>query len=326
MYTYCRKYGNKILLREESGDPQTITKYPCHIYYPSTKADNTFTSIYGIPLEKNVFGSVKKAHEELEKNEHNINAYGAKNFAYQYIRDNFLRKDPITPQSIYVANIDIETGRDAEGYSSPEEARCPITAITIHNIFLDQYTTWGYKSDGYKSKQDNVRYINCSSEYDLILRFIRFIEDDYPHVLTGWDCERYDIPYIINRTKKVLGNEEDVARLSPFGSVFGKDSRDDFGKTYQIYDIVGISTLDYIHLFKKFTYKTPENYKLNTVAHMILGDSKIDYSEYANLQDLYDGKINYDKISLIEEYSDDIKKTAQLRKKIQIELELRGLF
>lgn len=312
MYTYCKKYGNKIFLREENGDAQSITKYPCDIYYPDTNGN--YSSIYGIPLSKHTFNSVKKATEELEQNEAYITPYGAKNFAYQYIRDVFLRKDPILPQSIYIANIDIETGRDEQGYSGPEEARCPITAITIHNISMNQFTVWGYKEEGYEAEKSNVRYINCKSEYDLLLRFVDFFSSNYPHVITGWDCERYDIPYIINRMKKIFNDEEHVKRLSPFSMVFDRNSRDAFGKTYPIYDIIGITTLDYLHLFKKFTYKTPENYKLNTVAYMILGDSKIDYSEYANLQELYEQ--NYKKF--IDYNIKDVDIVSRLDQKLRL--------
>ena len=289
MYTYCRKMGNRIFLREESGDPQTITKFSCDVYYPLTdESEAKYHSIYGKPLYKESFPSLKEAHDNLTEIENHITVYGAKNFGYQYIRDKFLGKTPITPDMIYIANIDIETARDNKGYSPAKIARCPITAITLHNIAEDMYTVWGYHADGYIPTKNNVRYISCSSEIDMLYKFVGFISCNYPHIITGWNSNLYDIPYIVNRINRMF-NDDGItsAKLSPYGQVYAKDVKTAYGKHQQTYDIVGISCIDYMDLFKKFTYKKPENYKLDTVAHMILGDRKVDYSEYKNLQELY---------------------------------------
>jgi len=287
LYTFCKKYGNKIFLREHnSPEPSSITKHHWNLYYESPHGK--FSSINGKSLRRDTFSTVREAVKNQKENEKYVNIYGAKTFGYQYIRDVFLNSPPISPLDLYIANIDIETGRDKYGYSSAEDARCPITSITIHDISRDIYTVWGYHIDGYAPKKDNVRYINCSDEKHMLDKFTVFLACRHPDVITGWNVEQYDITYIINRVHNIMPHSDEIIKsLSPFGIVNEKESRDAFGNSHQIYDIVGISILDYLHLFKKFTYKTPENYKLDTIANMILGDKKIDYSEYDNLQDLY---------------------------------------
>ena len=287
MYTFCKKYGNKIFLREHNDPaPRTITKHKWDVYYEDK--DGKYKSIEGRPLRKDTFPTVKKATDNIKNNSDYLKSYGAKNFGYQYIRDKFLHANPITPKEIYIGNIDIETGRDAQGYSSAEEARCPVTSITLHNIGRDQYVVWGYHTDGYTPKHENVRYVDCKDEVSMLVKFFNFLAINYPDVITGWNCKQYDIPYLINRVNKIYHTPEDLIEgISPFGIVNESEMHDAFGNEHQVYDIVGVHILDYLDLFKKFTYTTPENYKLDTVAHLILGDNKIDYSEYANLQDLY---------------------------------------
>ena len=316
MYTYCKKFGNKLLLRDHYGEIKTITKHDWEYYHPDP--DGKFMSIDGATLSRKTKPTIKKAMTAIEDDERYMKLFGAKNFGYQYIRDIYKHIDPIAPKDLYIANIDIETGRDEQGYSSPEEARCPITSITLHDMFGGGYVVWGYKDEGYFPKSVDVRYVNCRDEYDMMRKFVNFIAARYPDIITGWNVEQYDIPYIVNRLEHLIQFPDEprdvISLLSPFGYVNGRDSHDTFGNSKQIYDILGISILDYLAMFKKFTYKTPENYKLDTVAHMILGEKKIDYSEYANLQDLYDN--DYEKF--IDYNIKDVEIVTRLDNKLKL--------
>lgn len=313
MYTFCKKYGNKIFLRDHHRNIKTITKHTWDVYFDDP--DGTYKSIEGKPLRKDTYPTVRKAMNALEENERYLHAYGAKTFGYQYIRDKYLRSKPITPKDLYIANIDIETGRDENGYSPPEEARCPVTSITLYDMTADRYVVWGYHKDGYISKSDNVKYVNCRDEKDLLFKFITFLSLRHPDIITGWNVEQYDITYIYNRTSRIISNADELlASLSPFGIVNEGEVHDGFGNTHQVYNIIGVSTLDYLALFKKFTYITPENYKLDTVAHLLLGDRKIDYSEYANLQDLY----NRDYEKFIDYNIKDVEIVTRLDNKLKL--------
>ena len=134
IYTYCKKFGNKILVRNHTGEIKTITKHNWNIYVED-KAGK-YKTIYGKSLRKETFPTLSKASNSIKEN-HTINIYAAKNFGYQYIRDVFLHDDAIAPKDLYIANIDIETGRDKEGYSRPIEARCQVTSISLHNMMRD---------------------------------------------------------------------------------------------------------------------------------------------------------------------------------------------
>lgn len=287
MYTFCKKIGSAILFRDENGDSQRINNFECELFYPDD-IDGDYATIFGKKLRRSTYPTIKEGQDAIAQNSPTMNIYGAKTFGYQYIRDKFKHQVPITPDALKIMNIDIETGRDKKGYSTPKEARCPVTSITIHMINDDQYYVWGYKPEGYIPKKKNVRYIDCLDEFDMLYKFIRYFSINHPHIITGWNCETYDIPYIVNRSKNIGITEKELKGLSPFGFLFDKLVRDQFGNAVQIYDIVGVSILDYLPLFKKFTYKTPENYKLDTIAYMILGDKKISYAQYGNLQNLYD--------------------------------------
>jgi DNA polymerase elongation subunit (family B) len=316
MYTYCKKYGNQVFLRtNDSSDAKRITKHQWNLFYENNHKDSPYKNIYGKSLKKSTFTSIRTAQENKKENERAMPVYGAKDFGYQYIRDKFFHLDPITPNDIYIANIDIETGRDEYGYSPASEARCPITSITLHDISKDQYYVWGYHSDGYTPKSDNVYYVNCKDEMQMLVNFSGFIAYRHPHILTGWNCENYDYPYIINRINNIVPNGANyVEGLSPFGIVNEKNQKDKFGKEVQTYDIVGISILDYLTLFKKYSFISPDNYKLDTVAQLVLKDKKIDYSEYKHLQDLYTR--NYE---LFIDYNiQDVNIVTRLDKKLKL--------
>jgi DNA polymerase elongation subunit (family B) len=287
------------------------------VFLPSP--DGEYTSIYGEPLKRNTYHSVKSARDKIDDlGNYGIPLFGAKSFDYQYIRDKYIKPsvEPIHPKNLYIANIDIETGRDENGYSPPSEARCPITAITMQDISAGIYYVFGWKPDNYNPKDKNVYYLHANSERDMLLKFVSFFSHRYPDIITGWNCDAYDIPYIVNRITRTMGElgDELVQQLSPFGRIYDSVKKDDFGNEVNKFTIVGISILDYLDLFKKFTYITPENYKLDTIAHLILGEQKIDYSEYGNLQNLFD-----DNYELFIDYNiKDVNLVARLDKKLKL--------
>jgi DNA polymerase elongation subunit (family B) len=107
-----------------------------------------------------------------------------------------------------------------------------------------------------------------------------------PDVVTGWNVEQFDIPYLVNRFRRVVGSEF-TKKLSPWGIINEREIVNAFG-TQKLQEIVGISCLDYLAMYKKFSFQMQESYKLDHIAHQELGERKLDYSDYANLQDLYE--------------------------------------
>ena len=97
-------------------------------------------------------------------------------------------------------------------------------------------------------------------EYDLLQHFINYWEKDTPDVVTGWNCQLYDIPYLCKRINRVLGTKM-MKKMSPWGLVTGEEMFI-MHRERLIYDIAGVTVLDYLDLYKKFTYKAQESYKL----------------------------------------------------------------
>jgi len=298
MYTFVRKHGNQIFVRETGKKVKRVSKYDFEVFFE--KDDGNFKSIDEKKLGIITFSTLKQANKYIDDADktHSMSLYGAKNFGYYYIREQYRGISPALVKDLYIANIDIETGRDDKGYSSPEEARCPITSITLENLNNNMYYIWGWGDGVYSKNLSEIdvskKYKHFNSEEEMLFDYISYMSNNHPDIITGWNSNQYDIPYIINRSYILFNDAESLINgMSPFGRVYDRKVKDSWGNFHIQYDIVGVSLLDYMDLFKKFTFKTPENYKLNTIAHMILGDNKLNYDEYKNLQDLRDR--NYQK-------------------------------
>ena len=169
--------------------------------------------------------------------------------------------------------FDIETERDENGYSTAEEARARITSIAYYDkagqdrrvLLLDEerrLNNKGFEGDGYVVEI-------FTSEATMLTRFINAFAEIQPTVISGWNTDNYDIPYLVNRIKKILGAQA-VKKLSPAGIV-------EWSKSRERYKIFGVSSLDYLTLYKKFTYTELPNYRLDTVAKFELGRGKVEY-------------------------------------------------
>ena len=193
----------------------------------------------------------------------NFAIFGNTNYAYQYITETFPDQIEFDISQIKIWSLDIETSAE---YGFPD-VQNPVEAmllITIQDYNTKQITTFGSKPAN--SVKENHTYIECKDEYDLLKRFVNFISSDYPHVITGWNIEFFDIPYLCNRIKKILC-EDLMKQMSPWGNVYEREiSR--FKNTEIVFDIQGISVLDYLDLYRKFTYTAQESYKLDHIANV----------------------------------------------------------
>ena len=185
-----------------------------------------------------------------------------------------------------------------------------ILLITIQDYNNKEIVSWGSKHC--EPVKENHKYIRCKDEYDLLKKFIEYISQDYPHIITGWNIEFFDVPYICNRIKKVLG-EDSMKQLSPWNVVNQREiSR--FKNMETVFDILGISILDYLDLYKKFTYTAQESYKLDHIAKVELGKEKVDYGEYDSFRMFY--KNNWQKF--VEYNVVDVELVDQLEDKMKL--------
>lgn len=133
----------------------------------------------------------------------------------------------------------------------------------------------------------------------------------HPDVVSGWNIKFFDIPYLVNRITKLF-DEAEAKKLSPWNKLSMREVMF-MNRDHQSYDMVGIAALDYIELYKKFTYSQQESYRLDHIAHVELGEKKIDYSEFENLHQLYKQdfqkfvEYNIKDVELVEKLEDKMK-------------------
>jgi len=217
----------------------------------------------------------------------NFTVYGTTNYVHQFISDAFPKTIKYDRTRINICTIDIEVASE-DGFPEPRDAKHEIITITIKNNNGTIYHTWGLYDFNPDKSGMSVLYRKCKNERELLLDFIDYWADHVPDILTGWYSEFFDVPYLVNRIARIFG-EDMVKSLSPWKLV-NQNNLFIAGVEHLRYNLVGITQLDYIDVFKKFTYNTlgqQESYKLDHIANVILGEKKLDYSEYGSLHMLY---------------------------------------
>lgn len=195
--------------------------------------------------------------------------------------------------SLRIYSLDIEVHFE-KAFPSPEKAEYPIVLISVNDSKTNKTITFGVKK--YTGDMD-VNFIYCKDERDLLKKFIKFIHNFPPDVITGYNVYNFDIPYIINRCK-VLFDEDLFIKISPINKVKMWKAKGRFNKEVTNVDIGGITILDMHDLYRRYSPDKLESYKLDFVASHVLGKGKVDYSEYKDLRELY-----YENWDLYVEYN-----------------------
>jgi DNA polymerase elongation subunit (family B) len=248
------------------------------------KGDSDWHTLEGTPVSPTKFESIKEGMEYVEryKDVEGFTFYGQTQFQYQYITETYPKTIQWDKDLIKMFSIDIETATE-NGFPNVSEANEEVLLITIKDNHHKQIVTFG--SRPYMTDRKDVKYMQCTDESNLLKTFVVFWSNNYPDVVTGWNINGFDIPYLVNRIRLVLGDEY-VKRLSPWGIVNDKKAYVGGGTTINSYSFVGISVLDYLDLYKKFTYTNQESYKLDYIASVELGKKKLENPE-DNFKDFY---------------------------------------
>jgi DNA polymerase elongation subunit (family B) len=287
-YTNVQMVGDNFLVRGYENGKHFMTRekfYPT-LFVPANKKTK-YQTLNGEYVESVQPGSVRDCREFVKKyeNVNNFKICGNTQYIYQYISEIYPEDEvKFDINKIKVTTIDIEVASE-NGFPDVESAAEEVLLITIQDYSSKQIHTWG--KGPFENKQKNVEYRSFSSEYDLLNNFINWwmIESNTPEVVTGWNSKLYDIPYLVRRIDRILG-EKLMKRLSPWGLVT-EDETYISGRKHLCYDIGGISQLDYLDLYKKFTYKAQESYRLDHIANVELGQQKLDHSEFDTFKDFY---------------------------------------
>ena len=261
------------------------TSYEPYLYI-ETSTGTDGISIFNTPVKKRSFKSnfdrKKFVAETPLKIFHNLGC------EQQFLLDTYkneVGKLGFGTQPLKVFLFDIETYSKG-AFPVPEKAEDPINLITIYDTLSSRYYTWGLKK--YNSKDSDVTYYHCKSEYDLIKKFLEFWENDPPDMITGWNSEGFDIPYVVTRINNLMGIEE-AARLSPVKNIYYRENAevDKYGKVINKWIIDGISHIDYMKAYRAFARSDRESYSLGYIGQYELGETKINIGA-TNLADLSD--------------------------------------
>ena len=281
-YTNISRYGNNLLYRGYDSGRRIKKKIPFKpTLYVKGKGNSKFTALDGTNVDPIELSSMREAKEFIEKYKdvENFKIYGNTNYISQFVAEEFPGEIKFDRSKIRIHNIDIEVASD-QGFPEPDEAKHPVISIAIKDSILDTYFVWAlgeYDVEASIMKQYQVRYTKCVSEEHLLKQFIQFWYEEHttPDVITGWNIRTFDIPYLVNRINRVLG-EDEVKKLSPWGMVEERMVSMRKGMV-QLYDIIGISQLDYMDIFQKFGYSfgPQESYRLDHIAYVVLGERKL---------------------------------------------------
>jgi DNA polymerase elongation subunit (family B) len=279
--------GDKIFVVERTtGGNRTFKEYPANYTFYYSDPKGKYRSLYGDPVNK--FSTRKRAEFEKERRIHS----GKKlfesdiNVVFRCLSENYLKVDP---PKLHTCFFDIEVDFDPEkGFSPTSDPFNPVTAISMYLDWLDQLFTLciAPKHMSEETAQEIVgefdNTILFKSEKEMFDMFFQLI--DNADILTGWNSEGYDIPYMVNRVTRVM-SKDDTRKFCLMGQMPKPRTYERFGKEEQTYDLVGRIHMDYLQLYKKYNYESRHSYKLDSIGEMEVGENKTQYE--GTLDQLY---------------------------------------
>jgi DNA polymerase elongation subunit (family B) len=286
-YTSVNQYGNNILVRgiNNGHAVQDRVPYKPSLYVPS-KEKATAKSLFGKELAEVKFESINEAKDYVKRysDVDGFEIYGNTNYGYQYISEKFPDDIEFDMSQLKIWTLDIETSAE-NGFPDIANPNEKVLVITTQDYVSKQIVSFGL----FPCQPVNERhtYVQCKDEVDLLTQFIEYISEDYPHIITGWNVEFFDIPYLCNRINKILG-EDAMKKLSPWKVVEEKNILK-FKKENISFTLLGIAILDFLDLYKKFTYGNQESYKLDHIAKVELGKEKLNYDEFSSFSEFWKG-------------------------------------
>jgi len=316
IYTNIGIRGNNILYRGYENGKRVHEKvaFSPTLFVPTNKK-TIYKTLFGQHLEPFKPGSINDCRDFLDRysDVDNFDIYGNTDYKYQFIAEEFCHELEYDIDKFNVAYIDIET-KCEEGFPDANVANEEIIVITVRM----GSTIYTFGINDFGAVSNNHECYVFRSESDLFESFLEFWEQKDIDIVTGWNINFFDIPYLINRINKILGDGE-AKRLSPWNHIKERIVTV-MQRDYTVYDLVGISTLDYFDLYRKLTFVNRESYKLDHIAYVELGERKTSYTEYDSLRDFYTK--NFPKF--VEYNVRDVDLVVKLEEKLKLmELALR---
>jgi DNA polymerase elongation subunit (family B) len=252
--------------------------------------EGTYKTVTGKPAKKMEYSKWSKFKDDREKfREYGVKLYESDiSLQTKFIASHYLGQELKTPKEFNIFYLDIEVHLET-GFPRPEDAEGKITVITIFStrdkkfyIFAEKDFNASFITEQYKCEYQKRIH---RTEESLLEDFINFIYHEHPDIISGWNSQDYDIPYIINRTKKILSPEH-VNRLSPVGNIREEEVRDKKqGIMRKQYFISGINCIDLMEVYKNYSPSIKSSYALGVICKEEIGVGKLEYE--GTLVDLY---------------------------------------
>ena len=315
-YTNVFQIGNSMLIRgyDNGRHFEDRVDFRPTFYVPSKRKRSKWKTLDGQLVDPIKPGTIKDCREFIDKYSQvqNYNVYGNERYVHQYISEEYPQDEIVFDlNKIKLVTIDIEVAAE-NGFPDVFNVAEELLLITVQDYSTKRIITFGSRPyDKDPNRKDHI-YIDCHSEEGLITKFVDWWTKNTPEVITGWNCEMYDIPYLLGRVERLMG-EKYAKRFSPWGIV-RKNEITIAGRANIVYDIAGISVIDYLDLYKK-SPATPnqESFRLDHIAMMELGQKKLDHSEFDTFREFYTGNwqkfVDYNivDVELVDRLEDKLK-------------------
>ncbi len=310
-YTNVSLVGDGILYRgiKNGVSVKKVHKYRPTLFVPAMEKTEhrTLDGEYVEPFQPGYVTDCRKFVDQY-KGVGNFKIYGNTDYVYQFIGDSYPDEVSYDFSKIPIAYIDIETTCE-DGFPDIDDPNEEIIAITL--TVNEKTFVFGSKNFSLPA-EDNLEVFVSDNENDLLHSFISVWESESPHAITGWNIKFFDIPYLVQRIERVLGPVES-SKLSPWKKIREKQIERQ-GKKHTTFQILGVSILDYLDLYKTFTYVNQESYRLDHIAFVELGERKLSYSEFDSIKDFY--KKDFQKF--VEYNVKDVRLVQRLEEKLKL--------
>ena len=317
-YTNVYQWGNTLLVRSIDKGRHRLDKinFKPSVWVTQGKGETKYKTLDGRPCHEIQLDSIKEARDFVEryKDVAGFEIHGQLNFAYQWLWNEYPTDIQWDMDQLRIYTLDIETSSE-NGFPSVELANEEVLLISIQNYKTKEVITWGSKP--YTGNATNFTYREFKTESELLMDFVDWWKKNTPDVVTGWNVNFFDIPFLYRRIERIIGDDF-AKQLSPWKITKEREIYVKGNKEIS-YDLIGVSQLDFMDLYKKYTYTNQESYRLDNIAKVELGEVKLDHSEFATFQEFYKGNWN----KFVEYNVHDVVLVDKLEDKMRlIELQL----
>ena len=277
---------DRIYIVERVNGQREYKEYPANYTFYYDDPRGKFRTIYDTPVSRFSTKIGKEFHKEVKINSGKRIWESDINPVFRCLEENYLgQKSPKLQTAFFDIEVDFDPVR---GFSRPEDPFNPITAVSVYLDWLDKLVTMVIppKSMSWETAEEICsKYDNCflmEREEDLLKTFLDLIDD--ADILSGWNSEGFDIPYMVQRTNRVL-SKDDTRRFCLWGQFPKQREFERFGASNLTFDLIGRVHMDYMQLYRKYTYEERHSYSLDAISEYELGESKTQYE--GTLDQLY---------------------------------------